>query len=200
MAAGAADKAHDRADVDDRAAARFRHLFGGELGAEKDAGLVDRDDLVPALDAVGVADRAAGDPGIVDEDVEPAIGLQRFGDQRLPLRLAGDVDRRRAGFAAGVTDLGGDALGLAAENVGDHDSGALLRKEARLGLAHAVPRPGDDRDLVLEAHRSLPRIGQVDRVSPSCAASFVKRRRRGDLPRYDTGRRLLPFAGDVIPG
>jgi len=116
------------------------------------------------------------------------------------LRLAGDVDRRRTGFAAGIADIGRDALGLAAENVGDHDSGALLREEARLGLAHAVPRPGDDRDLVLEAHRSLPRIGQVDRVSPSCAASFVKRRRRGDLPRYDTGRRLLPFAGDVIPG
>src|ERR1700736_2841826 len=37
MAAGAADKAHDRADVDDRTAAGLRHLLGGELGAEKDA-------------------------------------------------------------------------------------------------------------------------------------------------------------------
>ena len=44
MAAGAADKAHDRADVDDRAAAGLCHLLGGQLGAEKDAGLVDGDD------------------------------------------------------------------------------------------------------------------------------------------------------------
>src|SRR5439155_26291370 len=44
MAAGSADKAHDRADVDDRTAAGLRHLLCGELGAEEDAGLVDRDD------------------------------------------------------------------------------------------------------------------------------------------------------------
>src|SRR5205823_4890657 len=73
VAARTADKPHDRADIDDRAAARFDHLFGGELGAEKDAGLVDGNDLVPALDAVGVSDRAAGDPGIVDEDVDATI-------------------------------------------------------------------------------------------------------------------------------
>src|SRR5439155_14086567 len=126
VAAGAADKAHDRADVDDRAAAGLGHLLGRELGAEKDAGLVDRDDPVPAGQPVRIADRAAGDPGVVYEDVEPAIGRQRFGDQRLPLRFAGDVDLGRAGLAAAVADIGGDPLGIAAEDVGGHDLGALL--------------------------------------------------------------------------
>ena len=67
MAAGAADKAHDRADVDDRTASGLRHLLGGELSAEEDAGLVDRDDPVPAVKTIGVADRASGDPGIVEQ-------------------------------------------------------------------------------------------------------------------------------------
>ncbi len=156
VAAGAADKPHDRADVDDRAAAGLCHLLGGELGAEKDAGLVDRDDPVPAVEPVRVADRTAGNPGVVDQDVEPAVGRERLGDQCLPLRLAGDVDLCRAGLAAGIADLGRDALRLAAENVGDHDFGAFLREQTRLGLAHAVAGPGDDRDLVLEAHWSLP--------------------------------------------
>jgi hypothetical protein len=49
MAAGAANKTHDRADVDDRAATGLCHLLGGELGAKEHAGLVDGDDTMPAL-------------------------------------------------------------------------------------------------------------------------------------------------------
>ncbi len=71
------------------------------------------------------------------------------------MRLAGHVELCRAGLAAGGADLGGDALGLAAEDVGGHHLGALPREQARLGLTHAVRRPGDDRDLVLETHESL---------------------------------------------
>src|SRR5689334_16953393 len=108
-----------------------------ELGAEKDARLVDRDDLVPTGDAVGVADRAAGNPGIVNEDIEASVGLQSFGDQRLPLRLARNVDCGGGRLAVGVLDVSGDTLGLAAQNIGDDDLGALLGEEARLGFAHA---------------------------------------------------------------
>src|SRR6516162_10964710 len=92
MAAGAADKPHDRADVDDRSATGLGHLLGGEPGAEKHARLVDRDDPVPALETVGVADRAARNPGIVHQDVEPAIRRPRLVDQTLPFGFAGDVD------------------------------------------------------------------------------------------------------------
>jgi len=88
MAAGAADKAHDRADVDDRAAAGFRHLLGSELGAEDDAGLVHRDDPVPAVESIRIANRAAGNPGIVHQNVESPVGLHRLGDQRYPGGLA----------------------------------------------------------------------------------------------------------------
>ena len=52
MAAGAADKPHDRADVDDRSTAGLGHLLGREPGAEKDARLVDRDDPVPTVETI----------------------------------------------------------------------------------------------------------------------------------------------------
>ena len=42
-----------------------------------------------------------------------------------------------------------------AEHVGDHDLGAFLGEEPRLGLAHAVRAAGDDRDFAVEAHGSL---------------------------------------------
>src|SRR5437588_12405700 len=52
-------------------AAGLRHLRGCELGAEKDAGLVYRDHPLPTLQPVRVADRTAGYPGVVDQDIEP---------------------------------------------------------------------------------------------------------------------------------
>src|SRR5712671_1225581 len=107
MAAGAPDKPHDRADVDDRSAAGLRHLLGGELGAEEHAGLIDRDDPVASLDAVGAPDRAARDAGVVHQDVQPAISRHRLGDQATPLSLAGDVYLRGDRLAASRADVAG---------------------------------------------------------------------------------------------
>ena len=121
MTAGAADKPHDRADVDDRAAAGLRHLLGRQLGAEKDAGLIDRDDALPALQAIRIADRAAGDPGIVDEDVDPAIARQCLRDQGHPFGLAGHVDRRGDAFPAGRANVGCNRLSCVAQDIGNDD-------------------------------------------------------------------------------
>src|SRR6516164_4530254 len=93
MAAGATDKAHDRTDVDDRAATGLRHLLGGELGAEKDTGLIDRDHPLPAFQAIGISNRAAGDPSVVHQDVEPAVMGHGLGNKGHPLGLTGDIDR-----------------------------------------------------------------------------------------------------------
>src|SRR5580692_11760059 len=87
MTTGAADKAHDRADIDDRATAGLRHLLSGELGAEKDAGLVDRDDALPAFKPIRIADRAAGNPGFVAENIGDH-DLGPFGREEPRLRLA----------------------------------------------------------------------------------------------------------------
>jgi hypothetical protein len=44
---------------------------------------------------IGAADDFAGNPGIVDKNVEPAVGRNRLADQRHPFGLAGDIDYRR---------------------------------------------------------------------------------------------------------
>src|SRR5207248_1975330 len=141
---------------DDRTAAGLRHLCRGELGAEKDAGLVDCDDSVPAFEPVRVADRAAGNPGIVDQDVEPAVGRDCLADQCHPFGIACHVDLRCGCSAAGGTDLAGHPLRVSFEYVGHDNPGALLRKEARFGFAHAVTGAGHDRHLVLQPHDPLP--------------------------------------------
>jgi len=128
VTAGAADKSHDRTDIDDRPATGLRHLFGGELGAEKDARLIDRDDPVPAVQTVGIADRAAGDAGVVHQDVEPAVGRQRFADQARPFGFAGDVDFDCGCCAAAGPDRGGNRLGIIGQDVGDDDLRTLGRE------------------------------------------------------------------------
>src|SRR5207248_2240538 len=86
MAAGAADKPHDRADVDDRPATSLCHLLGGELGAKEHAGLVDGDDTMPALQSVRVPDRTAGNAGVVHQDIQSVVACLHVGDQIDPLR------------------------------------------------------------------------------------------------------------------
>src|SRR5579883_2600774 len=63
----------DRGDVDDRPAALRLHVRDREFHAEKDAARVDRHQPVPGGGVEQILDRAAGQPGIVDENVEPAI-------------------------------------------------------------------------------------------------------------------------------
>ena len=80
---------------------------------------------------------------------------QRLADQRLPVGLAGHVNRRGDRFAAGGADIGSNLLGIGGQDVGDDNLGALLCKQPRLGLTHAVRTTGDDRDFALQPHDPL---------------------------------------------
>jgi len=125
------------------------------LGAEKDARLVDRDDPVPAVETVRVADRAAGDPGVVDQNVQPAIRRQCLADQTRPFGFVGDVDFGRECLAAAGANGGGDHVRVLRQDVGDYDLGALGGEEPGLGFAHTVGAASNDRDLVFQAHDGL---------------------------------------------
>jgi hypothetical protein len=68
-------------------------------------------------------------------------------DQRLKLRLVGNIAGHDDRLAARLFDLGCHlfaGLGLAAA---DHDFRAMLRHAERNGAADAPAGPGDDRDL-----------------------------------------------------
>ena len=144
--------ARDRRDVDDRAAARLAHCRDRVFHPEKRAGRVDPHDAFPGGGVEQILDRAAADPGIVDEDVELAIGGQRRGDRGLPFRFARHVEMLVHRGAVRLRDLRGDFLALIVEHVSNDDLGAFAREDPRHAGAHPRCRAGDQRDLVFESH------------------------------------------------
>src|SRR5215469_3770160 len=151
----------DRRDIDDRATANLAHLGDRVLHPEKRAARVDVHDLVPGLGVVEVLDRAAADPGIVDQDVELAEFLDRGLDDIPPVGFVGDVEMLEARRAVGRDNLGDDLLALVVELVGDRDLGAFARENARGARPHARRGAGDQRNLAFEAHGSPPLIAAV---------------------------------------
>jgi hypothetical protein len=107
---------------------------------------------MPALQSVRVPDRTAGYAGVVHQDVQPPISRHRFGYQSDPLRLAGDVDLRSRGLSVTGANGGGHGFGIASQDIGDNDLGALRREQPRLGFTHAMGAAGDDRNFVLQTH------------------------------------------------
>ena len=103
--------------------------------------------------------RSRTKPGVVDQDVEAAEGVDRLLHHRRGLLEVGDVGAVGDGLAAQrldlgddlVGDLGGRALaGAGGAEVVDHDLGALPGELEGVGAADAATRSGDDRDASFE--------------------------------------------------
>ena len=102
-------------------------------------------------EALGVAHRllAAGDPGVVDEDVHPPEALDDLLEGVIDLRRVGDVDFERQRFV--LQQPGGECRGVGAD-VEDDDASALLVEAA------ADPLPDPDPPPVTIATRSFSLI------------------------------------------
>jgi hypothetical protein len=87
--------------------------------------------------------------GIVERDVEPAVGGDRVPHEILDARRVGDVSDDRVRLAAGVCDLPCDLgqLGLAAGR--QHNAGARCGQRAGGRGADPSAGPGDDPDCAL---------------------------------------------------
>src|SRR5262249_290579 len=140
------------------AAAMLQHLGDLVLGAEKGAGQVDRDGVVPARlrDAgrwTGLADRAS----VVEGDVEPAEALARERHERLGVVLRAYVAGERRGRSTRGFDLGDKLRELALAPGADDDLCAFGGEELRRGAADARRGTGHERNLVLQTQhvRSL---------------------------------------------
>ena len=100
----------------------------------------------------------AHDPGIVHQDVEPAVGVDGLLDHGAGILEAGDVAVVGRGLAAALGDdvhgeVGVPTLTLAADRAAqivDDDLGPLLGQLHGVTPADAVPGPGDDGDLAVE--------------------------------------------------
>jgi hypothetical protein len=100
-----------------------------------------------------------GHRGIVVEDVNAAVALEREADERVAYGLLGQVGRmQRHHLPARAFGVAKRDLGLLRVEVAAHDLGALGAEQQRRRTAHAVAGSRDDADLVLEAlrHGFLP--------------------------------------------
>ncbi len=139
-AAGGAELAGLRGDVDDVAAVAGDHLLERDLHAEDHAVEVDVD-LALGRQVV-LVDEAADlhDPGVVDQHVERAelaLGLVEEGREGLAL---GHVERQRDGARAEL--IGGGARGVEVD-ISDRDLHALAEQRLRGGTADPARSPGD---------------------------------------------------------
>ena len=110
--AGVPVGADDRRDVDDRARPSAAHEPGGGLHVADQRDRVDREGVVDARLGDHPQQRVVKDPGVVDEDVEPAIRREDIPEHRLDrLRVALIGVRSEALRPVALGQLGGQCLG-----------------------------------------------------------------------------------------
>ena len=135
-------------------------MDGGEVRHGEVALQVDADDVVPVGLVHVEAHLVPQDPGVVDQDVELAPGVDGLGHQALGARPGAHVVGVEGGLAPGGDDVVDRLLGgvdvrcprpcAAAPDVVDDDLGALGGEEQRLLASDAPPCAGDDGDLAVE--------------------------------------------------
>ena len=121
-----------------------------ELGAEKDAGQIDRAQALPFIEARRLDILAEKEPGIVDQDIELAEAGEDRGDGGAPRLCAGHVEREIKRLAAGAFQGAGGGAAAFIQHIGDPDLGAGLDHQPCGLAADAARRAGDQRHLAVE--------------------------------------------------
>ena len=138
----------------------WRKIDGGVLAQVEVTLEVDGEDDVPLLFRHVEDHLVAQDAGVVDDDVEPAEGVERLLHHAVAGLEVGDVVVVGDGVAAHLLDFVDDLVGRAllaagagrgAAEVVDDDARALGRERQALAAADAAAAAGDDRDLAFES-------------------------------------------------
>jgi hypothetical protein len=121
--------------------------------------------------------------GVVDQDVDASVALERLRDERFDLRAIRDVARLREDVCASCRELLPRALELLLAARADDELRAVRRELLREREAEAARRAGDERDAPFQVDRTrAPRggaCGEADRgqradsgrYSDACSAS-----------------------------
>ena len=176
---GVAHLADHRADGDDAAAALLQHRPHRRLRQREGRGQVGRDHRVPVVALHPHQQLIAGDAGVADDDVEPAVPLDDRRRQLLERRRVGDVDadaprraRRSSAIAATVSG------GVVAARRGHHDR--ALRRRAARAIARPMPRDAPVTSATFPVQIEHAETQRLDRRPRSSGrAEAGDRRRRG---------------------
>ena len=109
---------------------------------------IDRQTAIPSL-ARRIEDGSVGaNPGIVHEDIDLSVGVERFLYDLSDLVFVRDVTLDKDRVAAIPPDLIGSLASDVLAPIDDHNLGALAREDFGHTLADPPGRAGNDRDLV----------------------------------------------------
>jgi hypothetical protein len=138
-----------------------------QAGSRAQKGRIDDhgEDAAPLLEGHLRQGRLAARAGVVDQDVEPAVALDRLAHQPLDGRRVGHVGHAKSGPAARVFDQVHGLLRHLDRSVDvDHDGRATGRQVARDSAADVARAARDQRHLALELvtllHRPSSGAGQ----------------------------------------
>ena len=143
------DHPGDRGGVDDHSAALGQHGRDRIFAAEIDAFDVDGHHPVPLVRFAGDHVGGRADPGVVAENVNPAIDGERLGDHRRDLLRLADIYRKGVGGPSRFGDRGGGGLGGLGVQVGSEDARAFAGEQPGHRLADARSRAGNHGHAVL---------------------------------------------------
>src|SRR5258708_6974442 len=96
----------------------------------------------------------AGDPRLVEHDIEPPELLDRASNRRLDIRLAGNVGALKNRAPARRSAFGHRQLATLRVQVSQNDRRAFLSKPNRRSPSHPASRARDNRNLILDSAHS----------------------------------------------
>jgi hypothetical protein len=110
--------------------ARHQEIAGGE----------DRHIVVPQIERSILDRRGGGNTGIVDDDVDAAIGSHRIDKGRDNIAFAGDIhpDAAHAVWSEDLAEFGAALVEGGLIDIGEHDAGAFRHQPAGDGAADAA--------------------------------------------------------------
>src|SRR5690606_28390572 len=144
--AGVAHHAGGAADVDDAAEAALHHGPGGSAAGDEGALEVHADDLVELLIAHAHQQVVAGDAGVVDEDVEPAVLGGDLFDRRAEGGAVADINGRDTRGSSCGLDGGLEVVERGFGAADEHHVAAIRGETLGDAAADAAAGSGDDGD------------------------------------------------------
>jgi hypothetical protein len=147
---GHADESGDAAGVDDRTAATFQHRGDLVFHAGDDTPDVGVENFA-VVGFGGLGDGARDlDPGIVEGNVEAAVGGDGLLDEGLDLRFLRGIRGKEGGLSAGGFDFCHDGLAFGLATPAHDDFGSGLAESEGAGFADAAGGSGDEDDFVFK--------------------------------------------------
>ena len=185
------------AEIDDAAIAAFAHVRRGLARAQEGRAQVEPQDEVPVLD-LGLPDVARRSAAhVVDQDVEPAVRLERRGEQRFDRRLLGDVGGDGHHRPSGCLDLPlglGEPAASMSASTSEAPSSLSLQRD---GAAQSGRCAGHQRDLVGHPacrHCPLP-LAISWQVRHACRMASISQDENGSVDRMVEAKAAIVTGG-----